>query len=143
MQQRPDVGSASAVVVAIESYDHYPRLETITAAASDLAEALAAGGIVNAFPNALKGGKSQTLVSSVESWLEGAGNDDRLLLYWSGHGKREADGLYLITQESPTRNLKSTNAVEPKLLAKIAARSAPVLAPAPRAAMQPPRRRAG
>ena len=100
MDQRPDVGNASALVVAIENYDHHPRLEKQAAAASDLAEALAAGGIVNAFPNALMGGTSQALASSVVTWLEGAGKDDRLLLYWSGHGKREADGLYLITQES-------------------------------------------
>jgi WD40 repeat protein len=57
------------------------------------------------------------------SWLEGAGNDDRLLLYWSGHGIREADGLYLVTQESPAHNLNPTNAVEPRLIAKSAANS--------------------
>jgi hypothetical protein len=46
-----------------------------------------------------------------------------LLLYWSGHGKPESDGLYLITQESPKNNFNQTNAVEPRFLAKSAANS--------------------
>ena len=89
MEQGPDVGTtdATALIVAIENYDRYPKLENLAAAASGLAEALAGGGIV------LKGGKSQELASRMVSWLEGAGNDDRLLLYWSGHGIREDDGL--------------------------------------------------
>src|SRR5262245_51552210 len=125
MEQGPDVGTTddTALIVAIENYDHYPRLENLAAAASGLAEALAGGGIVNAFPDGLKGGKSQELASRMVSWLEGAGNDDRLLLYWSGHGIREADGLYLVTQESPAHNLNPTNAVEPRLIAKSAANS--------------------
>jgi hypothetical protein len=125
MEQGLDVGTtnASAVVVAIENYDHYPRLEKLAAAASGLAEALAGGGIVNAFPDGLKGGKSQELASRIVSWLGGAGDSDRLVLYWSGHGKRESDGLYLITQDSPTHDLNQTNAVEPRFLAKSAANS--------------------
>jgi hypothetical protein len=80
MEQGPDVGTtdATALLVAIENYDHYPRLEKLAAAASGLAEALAGGRIVNAFPEGLKGGKSQELASRMVSWLEGAGNDDRL-----------------------------------------------------------------
>src|SRR5262245_31020994 len=125
MEQGPDVGTtnATALVVAIENYDHYPRLEKLPAAGSGLAEALAGGGIVNAFPDGLKGGKSQELASRMVSWLGGAADDDRLVLYWSGHGRREADGLYLITQESPAHNLNPTNAVEPRLIAKSAANS--------------------
>jgi hypothetical protein len=116
MEQVPDVGttSASALVVAIENYDHYPKLEKLAVTALGLAEALAGGGIVNAFPDGLKGGKSQELASRMVSWLEGAGN---------GHGIREADGLYLVTQESPAHNLNPTNAVEPRLIAKSAANS--------------------
>src|SRR5262249_31701995 len=105
------------------NYDHHPRLEKLAAAASGLAEALAGGGIVNAFPDGLKGGKSQELASRMASWLADAGNDDRVLLYWSGHGIREADGLYLVTQESPAHNLNPTNAVESRLIAKSAANS--------------------
>ena len=52
-----------------------------------------------------------------------AGHDDRLLLYSTGHGKREADGFYLITQNSPPNNFNQTNAVEPRSLAKGAANS--------------------
>src|SRR5262249_16728792 len=113
MEHGPNVATANAaaLVVAIENYDQYPRLEKLVAAASGLAEALARGGITNAFPDGLKGGKSQELASKIVSWLGGAGGDDRLLLYWSGHGVREADGLYLITQESPKHNLNQTNAV--------------------------------
>jgi hypothetical protein len=65
----------------------------------------------------------QELASTIVSWLGSAGDDDRLLLYWSGHGKPESDGLYLITQDSPKYNFNQFNAVEPRFLAKGAANS--------------------
>jgi hypothetical protein len=116
-----DPTPASALVVAIENYDRHPKLEGTAAAA--LAHALAEGGIANAYPNCLRGGKSEELATQILAWMRGADHDERLLLYWSGHGMREADGFYLITQESPASNFNQTNAVEPRSLAKGAANS--------------------
>jgi Caspase domain len=125
MGPRPGVsaGSASALLVAIENYDHHPRLENLAAGAFGLADALEKAGIVNAFPQGLNGGTSQELASGMRLWFEQAGPGDRLFFYWCGHGKREADGHYLITQDSPPSNFDQSNAVEPRSLAKITANS--------------------
>src|SRR5215467_15333239 len=118
-----NVTPASALVVAVENYDRHPKLEGTAAAATALACALAEGGIANVFPNCLRGGKSKELVAHILAWMQDARHDDRLFLYWTGHGMREADGFYLITQESPANNFNQTNAVEPRSLAKGAANS--------------------
>jgi hypothetical protein len=55
--------------------------------------------------------------------MRDATSDDRLFLYWSSHGMREADGFYLITQDSPTHDLNTDNAIDPRSLAKGAANS--------------------
>jgi len=116
---------ASALIVAIEHYDCdlYPRLDSLAAASSELAEALAFGGIVNAFPQGSAGGSSRELAERIRSWFAAAGSDERLILHWSGHGRLESGSLYLVTRESPPRQLDQTNAVEPRFLAKSAASS--------------------
>ncbi len=111
------------MIVAIENYAHHPKLERVASAAAALAHALAEGGIVNACPSCLSGGKSHELAGQILSWLGQAREDDRLVLYWSGHGLREADGFYLIAQDSPANNFNQTNAVDPKSVAKGAANS--------------------
>jgi WD40 repeat protein len=118
-----DASIASALIVAIENYDHYPKLESLSASASELSESLVAGGFVNALPAGLFGGRSLELADGIRSWFNEARNDNHLFLYWSGHGIRESDGLYLVTQESPSYNLDQTNALEPRFLAKSAANS--------------------
>jgi WD40 repeat protein len=118
-----DAGPASALVVAIAKYDRHPPLDRAAAAAAELAHALAKGGITHAFPSGLSGGKAHELAAQIDAWMEAAGRDDRLLLYWSGHGMKEADGFYLITQDSPLRGFKPFNAMDPRSLAKGAANS--------------------
>jgi Caspase domain len=124
-EERPDrnAASASALFVAIENYDHHPRLERTAEAACALANALSERGIATAYPNCLRGGRAYELVPRVLAWMRDASQDDRLLLYWSGHGMREADGFYLIAQDSPVRNFNQDNAVMPGSLAKGAANS--------------------
>src|SRR5712671_2805762 len=114
---------ASALVVAVEIYDRHPKLEGAAAAAETLARTLAERGIANAYPNCLRGGSSQELAAQILAWMGDAGRDDRLFLYWTGHGMREARRFYLITQESPAYNFNQSNAVEPSSLAKGAANS--------------------
>jgi hypothetical protein len=123
MEQRSEVStiSASAAIVAIGLYDHHPNLELLAGSASDLAEALARGGIVNGFPEGLSGGTWQHLTAGIQSWFSTARDNEHLVLYWSGHGKRQADGLYLIARDSPATNLNQTNAVEPRFIARRAA----------------------
>jgi WD40 repeat protein len=123
MSQGVDATTASALIVAIENYEHYPRLEDLSAAASELSESLVASGFVNAFPAGLLGGRSLELADRIGAWFSEARIDDHLFLYWSGHGTRESDGLHLVTQESPSYNLNQTNSVEPRFLAKSAANS--------------------
>src|SRR6478735_8144087 len=89
--------TASALLVAIENYDRHPRLEKLSAATSELLDLLVAGGFINAFPAGLFGGRSLELAVEIQSWFNEARIDDRLFFYWSGHGIRESDGLYLVT----------------------------------------------
>jgi|GEM_PF-5126617 len=60
MESKPEVcaNNASAAIVAIEDYadKSWEKLDKLADAASDLAKALAAGGIVNAFSKGLSGG---------------------------------------------------------------------------------------
>jgi WD40 repeat protein len=114
---------ANTVIVAIENYDQHPRRGEVATTAFALAHALDERGIPNVHPTLLKGGTSQELKRQILSWLHEAGGNDRLLLYWSSHGKREADGFYLITQDSPSYDLNTDNAVDPRSLAKGAANS--------------------
>jgi WD40 repeat protein len=118
-----DATTASALIVAIENYDCYPKLENLSAAASGLSESLVASGFVNAFPAGLFGGRSLELADRIGAWFSEARINEHLFLYWSGHGIRESDGLHLVTQESPSYNLNQTNSVEPRFLAKSAANS--------------------
>jgi WD40 repeat protein len=112
---------SSALIVAIENYDKHPRLEKVEAAGVALARALVEDGVAHAFPDCLKGGNSSELLRQILSWMQGAKQDDRLLLFWSGHGKLEDKRFYLITQDSPDFNFNQTNAVEVATIAKEAA----------------------
>jgi hypothetical protein len=58
----------SALIIAIDEYDHHPKLKKLAAAASDMAEALAEGGIDNAIAGGLKGGS-----------LAGTGEHNRIM----------------------------------------------------------------
>ncbi|MGY8704596.1 WD40 repeat domain-containing protein [Bradyrhizobium sp. 18BD] len=109
----------NAIIVAIQDYEQHPQREEVAVAASALAQALTEHGI----PTVRSGGTSQELQKNILSWLRDAGHEDRLFLYWSSHGGREADGFYLITQESPTHNLNTDNAIDPRSIAKGAANS--------------------
>ena len=113
----------SALVVAIERYEAYPELQELAGALTVLTEALTSRGFVNVFPEGLSGGTSNELADRIQSWFRNARHEDRLFLYWSGHGKREPDGLYLLTHESPGHNLNPTNAVDVPSVAKGAANS--------------------
>jgi hypothetical protein len=125
MESISEIGptNAAALVIAIEEYDRYPRLERAAASASALAEALSKVGIINSYPEGLAGGTAQELASKIRTWFDEAAHDKRLLFYWSSHGRQEADGLYLVTRDSPLLNLDQTNAVEPKFIGKSAANS--------------------
>jgi uncharacterized caspase-like protein len=113
----------SALVVAIENYEQHPKREEVAVAASALVQALATSSVPDDSAIYLKDGTSQELRKQILWWMRDAADSDRLLLYWSGHGQRESDGLYLITQESPRHNLNTDNAVDPRSFAKGAANS--------------------
>jgi hypothetical protein len=79
-EQRPSSNAklASALIAAIEKYDRHVRLEGVAAAAAGLARALAEGGIANAYPDCLRGGRSQELAEQVLAWMRNANEEDRL-----------------------------------------------------------------
>jgi WD40 repeat protein len=122
----PAGSSGSALLVAISEYEyasHYEPLKKAAQAAVELADALRQKGFDCRHPEALRGGPSKTVRDLMRNWFQEANDETRLFLYWTGHGKREGDGLYLVTQESPASNLDPGVALEPISLAKLAATS--------------------
>jgi WD40 repeat protein len=109
---------ASALVIAIEDYSLHAKLENLTASANDLAKVLGQVCLVD-LPSGKMG--SSELEKQIKSWFEQATSEERLVMFWTGHGERESSRLYLMTHDSPTFQFDSTNAVEPGFIAKCAA----------------------
>jgi WD40 repeat protein len=114
---------ASAFVVAIEDYERHPRLDGLSASASELATALARGGFADAIPSGRAGGTASQLAPQLKSWFEAATSEQRLLLFWTGHGELEASRFWLMTRDSPTSKFDHISAIEPSFIAKKAAES--------------------
>jgi hypothetical protein len=114
---------ASAFVVAIEDYERHPRLDGLSAPASELAAALVRGGFVDAMPSGRTGGTASQLAPQLKSWFEAATSEQRLLLFWTGYGELEGSRFWLMTRDSPTSKFDHITAVEPSFIAKKAAES--------------------
>jgi WD40 repeat protein len=114
---------ASAFIVAIENYERHQKLEGLSAAAEELAAALETGGFVDAMPAGRDGGTASELAPQLKSWFEAANSEQRLLLFWSGHGELEGSRLWLMTRDSPTSRFDHITAVQPSFIAKKAAES--------------------
>ena len=90
---------ASALLVVIGHYDNpaYEPLNEAGRAARALIEALGAGGYDQVHAELLEGG-DHTLIGTLGDRLLSTDKGDTLLLYWAGHGKKEADGHFLATR---------------------------------------------
>jgi hypothetical protein len=116
---------ASALLVAIGRYDDpgYKSLDEAPVAARVLAEALANGGYTHAHPELLEGGDNASIASKLDGWLRDAGEGGTIVLYWTGHGKSNTEGFYLVTKNSPPRpELTGFNALEASVLGSALAR---------------------
>jgi len=104
---------ATALVVAVGECKNraYERLELSPQAARKLAQALVAGGYRHDYPALVKGGRTGDIVPLVRQWFLNASPDDVLFFFWTGHGKSEAEGHYLIAEESPGTDLDETVAL--------------------------------
>ena len=81
---------ATALLVAVSEYDNpdYEHLEEAPTVTKELANALTEGGYRQVCPELLKGGKKYQVEPQIFKWLSGSSNEKRLILYWTGHGKR-------------------------------------------------------
>ncbi len=111
----------SALVIAVEDYERHAKLKNLSASGNELVNVLGQAGFVDALPSGRKGGTAEELTKQLKIWFEQASADQHLLLFWTGHGKRESSRLYLMTSDSPAFQFDSTNAVEPTFIAKCAA----------------------
>jgi hypothetical protein len=98
---------ASALLVAVGEYDDlaYERLEIAPQAAKKLSKSLKNGGYRIDFPEVLNGSEKKDIIPSVDRWFRKADEDEGLFFFWTGHGKSEVEGHYLITKESPGKGL--------------------------------------
>jgi len=115
----------SALLVAIGRYDSpaYEPLNEAPGAARALAEVFVKGGYTHAHPELLDGGDNNSIGNKVDEWLRTASKDDTIVFYWSGHGKKDADGLFLVTKNTPPSNLTGLNSLSASELGSAVAKS--------------------
>jgi WD40 repeat protein len=115
----------SALLVAVGRYNSpaYEPLNEAPEAARALAEVLAKGGYTHAHAELLDGGDTGFIASTLDEWLRSAGKGDTVLLYWTGHGKREGDGHFLVTKNSPSSSLTAWNTLSASDLGSAVAKS--------------------
>jgi hypothetical protein len=83
---KSDETKASALVIAVEDHCLHTKLDNLTASANDLAEVLGRVCSVD-----LPSGMIATtdLEKRIKSWFEQATGEQRLVMFWTGHGSRK------------------------------------------------------
>jgi hypothetical protein len=127
MNGKPLKSEASALLVAIGHYDNacWDTLDGAPEAARTLAGVLTKGGYTHARPELLDGGDKKSIESALDEWLSTVEKGGTVVLYWSGHGKSDSEGHYLITKNSPPgANVTEQNTVKASALGSALAKSA-------------------
>jgi hypothetical protein len=80
--------NSHALVIGVSSYDHFPRLPEVAKDVDAVAEALERTGfIVEKLPDPTRDKLDASILSFINKWGENADDvDNRLLIYFSGHG---------------------------------------------------------
>jgi WD40 repeat protein len=115
------------MLIAIRKYkfeSSYPELDKAQKAAQNLAEILVKGGYCHAHPELLDGGSNMAVGDALTKWVDGIEDGDTIVIYWTGHGKSDSDGHFLITENSPPSGLTGFNAVRASELGSVVAKSA-------------------
>jgi formylglycine-generating enzyme required for sulfatase activity len=116
--------SKSALIIANYQYDH-PGLRQLVAPARDaesLARVLADPGIGGFEVRTLINEPSHKVTLEIESFCENRKRDDLLLLYFSGHGVKDADGqLYFATVDTQLiqHNVRRATAVGARFINEV------------------------
>ena len=84
---------------------------------------LARGGYIHAHPELLEGGDKQSIEKTLDEWLRTPGKGDTIVVYWAGHGKKDGDGHFLVTRNSPPSNLTGLNSLSASDLGSAVAKS--------------------
>src|SRR5438034_6854258 len=87
------------VVCAHSKYDHWDDLTELPQAVQDLIDALTPG-YRHSLPDLTKGGTRQDVYPPLDTWVRSLETNDRLILYWTGHGDG-APTHYLVTRDCP------------------------------------------
>jgi Caspase domain len=105
--------TAKALVVAVGKYDHHEELPKAVAAASELADKFQKAGFAVDGRSLIGSGNKTALDEKVGQWLGNTSKDERLVLFWTGHGVSDATGQYLIASNSPQESeISGLNAVK-------------------------------
>src|SRR5262249_43532547 len=107
-----------------ENYKYHQKLDQLITSVNELADVLWHAGFVDAYPPGRDGEReAQQLASQLKNWFADANSEQRLMLFWTGHGELESTRLYLMTHDSPTFSFDHTISVEQGFVAKQAALS--------------------
>jgi WD40 repeat protein len=112
-------GEATFVIVGMSVYDHHEDLDFVKTAVPELRDAFTACGFTHELPELSHGGTFREVSGALTGSAPGRGRS--LILYWAGHGAREATGDYLLAQDSPAKNFTGLNAMTASTLASVMA----------------------
>jgi WD40 repeat protein len=114
--------TATTIIAAIGEYEEYESLDKSAEAAVTLARDLDGKGY-RVEHGLLGGGTSAELLDKLATAIGEVERDGTLILFWTGHGVREADGHYLVCRRSPKSGLSVTNAIPTAEIGTIVAKS--------------------
>ena len=109
-------GRQIALLVGVEKYQKVPQLKFVGNDVKRLAEILRERGGFDDVVELSDSGDDQTawpnhtnVMSTVTKWLRGSGKNDTVMIYFSGHGFRDATGkMYLAPLDTDPANLAGT-----------------------------------
>ena len=109
-----------AILIGSSRFDKEPKLNPLRCPENDVdgmhevVSAAELGAFTETF--VYKNADHQTILKQIEGTLHEAGNEDQVLIYYSGHGKRGRTGqLYLTTVNTENSLLQSTSIPLPSL----------------------------
>lgn len=113
---RKPSGRQAALLIGVENYEKAPPLAFIGNDVARLAETLRARGnfdevqvLADTAPDATGRPTREALLSQLPQWLAERNPDDTVIVYFSGHGFRAADGtMYLAPLDIDPANLTGT-----------------------------------
>ena len=108
-------------MVGLSDYDYLDRLPHSAATARELSQNLPPELFAGSQDGPIESATTPELQTLLRAWFAEAKGQERLFIYWSGHGSPGHGGVYLATKETPLEKVAGDLAVDPTLIASLIA----------------------